>query len=569
MPKVIIQGKPNVINLHDTNDFKALGGEAKIYEKNGIIYKIYLDQSKMIPMSKIQELSVLDRENIVKPKDIILNEKSSVIGFTMDYVKGLPIVALFTNDFRNDNNITPESTLKLVEKIQEEVEFIHSKRCLVVDLNEMNILADEKTYENPYFIDVNSYQTPSFKATAIAPGIRDWKTNTYNTNTDWFSFAILACELFIGIHPFEGRHNKYDSTQFKERVVDCISIFNKDTRVPKATRDFSLIPTEYQNWFIKLFEKGERIPPPTMAGLMNVTQVKIQVIHSTNNFIIQFFKEYDSDIYKYFTFNGKSVSTLKHKLYFDRSEYNITSHKIDVIFTPKMLTPILSKIENGYLVLKDLTTNSIISTNTFCTEKFVINNVLFSRFEGQVTEWNIDHFGGNLICSVSTIWGIMPKSSQIFEGTIYQNILGNSYFLIPVPIQGSSTSCYTKEIKELNNYKILNAKHENGCLIVVADDLKNQNQFYKKLIIRFDKNYDNYDIRVIDVKTTLINFTVLDNGVCVTIHEDDSLEVFHVNIGSKFTKIEDPDISSNMILTKSGVTVMFHVQNKLYTLKMK
>jgi hypothetical protein len=570
MPKVTIQGKPDIINLDDRKDFKVQGGEARIYEKGGIIYKIYLEASKMIPLSKIQELSVLDKPTIIKPKEIVLDSKSGIIGFTMDSVKGQALAALFTNDFRNDNGITPESTLKLVEAIQESINYIHSKDCLVVDLNEMNILADEKDYQTPYFIDVNSYQTKSFRASAIAPGIRDWKTNTFNKVTDWFSYAILACELFIGIHPFEGKHPKYTSAQFKERVIDCISIFNSDSRVPKATRDFSLIPSEYMNWFIKLFEKGERIPPPAMAGLLNVTQVRIQLVHSTNNFIIQLFKEYITDIFKHFTFGGKSVVILKDKLLFDKDEFKISSHKIDVIFTPKMLRPVLAKInQDGFLDLMDLDSKQIINTGVLCSEKFVVNNVLFSRFEGQVTEWNINNYGNSVLCVVETIWDIMPKASQILDGVIYQNILGNSYFFIPVPAQGVSTSCYTKSIPELNNHRIINAKCEGRVLIVIADDLINYTQYNKKFVIRFDKNYDQYDIRILDCKTSQINFTVLDNGVCVNINEDDSLEAFHCNIGAKITRIEDPDISSDMTLTKSGVTVMFHLHEKLYTLKMK
>ena len=152
--KYIIQGKGEIVV--NQNDFISEGGEGKIYGVGDQILKIYTDLKKMIPYAKIQELQSLSRPNILFPKDIILL-KNQVVGFTMDYIKQtVALCKLFTNDFRNKNNIEPHTILKLVENMQETIVFIHDKGCLIVDGNEFNYLVDTKTYTIPYFIDVNS-----------------------------------------------------------------------------------------------------------------------------------------------------------------------------------------------------------------------------------------------------------------------------------------------------------------------------------------------------------------------------------------------------------------------------
>lgn len=115
---------------------------------------------------------------------------------------------LVTNDFRSQHNIQNETILKLIQKLRETVEFIHSKGCLIVDGNEMNYLISED-FENVYFIDVDSYQTPSAKAHSYSTSTIDpliEKSNKFTQESDWFIFGIIACTLLVGIHPFKGTY---------------------------------------------------------------------------------------------------------------------------------------------------------------------------------------------------------------------------------------------------------------------------------------------------------------------------------------------------------------------------
>ena len=68
-----------------------------------------------------------------------------------------------------------------------------------------NFLID-RDMQHVLFIDVDSYQTAGFPATAIMDSIRDRHSSTYSAGTDWFSFAILAFQMFVGVHPYRGKH---------------------------------------------------------------------------------------------------------------------------------------------------------------------------------------------------------------------------------------------------------------------------------------------------------------------------------------------------------------------------
>lgn len=563
MAKYFIQGKGE-INLNQ-NDFMAEGGEGKIFSKNKTVYKIYTDLSKMIPISKFQELSVLDLPNIIRPKDLILDKNKKMQGFTMDLVDGVSLCKLFTNDFRDRNKITPQNIKKLVENMIETILFIHDKKCLLVDGNEMNYLVDNNNFETPYFIDVNSYQTPSFPATVIMPSIRDYNCSTFSTLTDWFSFAIVSFQLFVGIHPFKGKHPSYKPNQLVDRMKNNVSVFNKEVKLPATCRDFSYIPDEFRDWYINLFEKGNRTNPPKVIGIINISQVKSKIIQTTDNFELQFHSQYDEKIVKVKFYNMMKVVTTTNQILINKLNYRVSDSNIDVVFSENMLNPIFVKLENNRLVLFNVKKQEQIKTEIECSEKIIIENTIFVKFEGNLIEISLKEFSDKIIPSIKHVWNIMPKSSQMLKGLIYQNVLGKSYLVIPKPEPVKNSSCQILYIPELDGYRVIDGKYENGVCMIIG----NKNNIYDKIIIKFDG--DKYTTRILsDVDLNSINFVVLDNGICVSINEDEEIEIFSNNINStSINIIRDPDIDSSMNLCKDGVKVCFFKDQELYTLTMK
>jgi len=246
------------VNLTD-RDFLAAGGQGSVYKYKDFAVKIYHDPKQMIPVKKVRELSTLNCDNILAPSLLVFDSSHHPIGFAMPFAKGTEVICkLFTTGFRNQIGFNEQATTDLVKKIQQIVAQVHSNKCLIVDLNEFSLLVDSKKYEKPYFCDVDSWQTPSYPALALMESVRDRliKQNKWTELSDWFSFAIVAFQLYIGIHPYKGMHPDYSPKDWIQRMQDGVSVFDKKTIIPPSCRPFSVIPKAHFNWFQEIFKNA-------------------------------------------------------------------------------------------------------------------------------------------------------------------------------------------------------------------------------------------------------------------------------------------------------------------------
>lgn len=562
--QVKILGKEK-INL-EKNDYVTEGGEGQIYKKNKLVFKIYTDLSKMVPEGKIKELQELNvNDQIIVPLDILLDSKGKVIGFTMkEVIDSSPLCQLFTNSFRDRNYITEKTTMELVENIQKGIEFVHSKDCLLVDVNELNFLVSNNGFTYPWFIDTNSYKTRSFPPTAIMPSVRDYSTKDFTRLTDWYSFAILAFQLFVGIHPYKGKHPDYSSKDLIERMKNNISVFDSKVSLPKAVRDFSYIPSEYMKWFKDLFVDRKRVPPPSVSGLLTVIQVATTIATGTDKFIIKLEKEYENDILGFKVLFGSRLCLTKDKIYIGKTSYPCPKRSIAII-TPKTGKVITASIDKGILKMECPTTGKSISgCEIQCDSIMDVDHTLYVKNEGKLIEIVFVEINDNLMASPKIVADIMVKSSIMFNGCVHQNILGKCWFAIPTPGNGTQVLA----IPELDGHRMMSAKYERFVLVVSSFK---GNKYYKTTI-RFDKNnFKVYDTRLDeDVSMFDINFTVLDNGLVISIINDGELEMF-VNTpnSNKISIIQDPVIEERMTLCRDGQQVLFYKENKLFSLKTK
>ncbi len=558
--KIFVNGK--AINLTQKN-YVTKGGEGKIFKRGDTAFKIYEDLQKMIPLAKIGELNQLVHPSIVHPKDPIYNESKHLIGFTMDWLDGniVALCKLFTNTFRDNNKISSDSTIELVENIKNATYFIHQHKCLIVDGNELNYMVEDD-FVTPYFIDVNSWKTPSFGATAIMPSIRDWSTDDFNEGTDWFSFAIVAFQLFVGIHPFKGKHKGYKKNDFRQRIIDGVSVFNTEVTLPPTVRDFNLIPSSYKDWFFKMFEHGNRKPPPHLPGDIGQIQVTVHLIQSTDNFEIRELLEFEDNII-YHNSQLNLTKTQSH-IYLGKS----TKYKIDdeeVVFTPLEQLPIFVKIVDDKVQFKCIGQDNP-SINLTVTDKMIVNNILYLRNGDKLMEMDFKVMGGKVHSIIKRTWNIEANSSKLFSNVIYQSALGTTVLAIPTSTYTQS-SFITKRIPELDDFQIMDAKYDNGVCVLIG----HKSSRFTRIVIIFDEKHDKYRCRYIhDIDYAPINFVCLDNGVCVMLTDDDAIEIFLNKVNKPDVKrIEDPVINSTMQLCKDGTILKFFRDNKIYKIKMK
>lgn len=565
--KYTIRGKGATVDLNQKH-FLAAGGEGKVYVKDKLAYKI-CEPGKMIPDGKFQELSVLDHPKIVRPQDVLLDGKDNPVGYTMQYVTDTYVLCqLFTKAFRNRNNITPEMSLKLVQQMQDTISFVHSRNVLLVDLNELNFLMSQH-FTDIFFIDVNSYQTKSYPAMAIMDSIRDRHCNNhFTTETDWFSFAIVSFQMMIGIHPFKGRHPSY--ADLDARMKANISVLNPDVSYPTgACMPFSVIPDNYLEWYKAVFEKGMRVAPPTgLVGKIYIVQPSVKKIAGSNNFEIIELYDFGEEIVGYFQHGGKEVALTTGSLFIDRHKQPnyVPSKNTEICFTPKALKPISVSLENNRLKLLNLVEDKELAFTLQVNNFMTYEGRLYATTGTQILEILFTEIGNNILVSSHHIGNVLGQAATVFDGVVLQNLF-DAYYASVFP---TSKECRQFALRELDNHKVVDAKYERGLLVIVGVDKKTGK--YDRFVFWFtqqaDKSWKTNHMVVKDITFTGLNFTVLDNGTCVLINEEEKLEVFKVADPTKKKEIDDPVIEADMLLSSRGSQVLFTRDNKVYSISM-
>lgn len=562
---VYVQGNANAIDL-GTKEFLAQGGEGSVYAKSGVAYKIYTDSSKMISTDKIKELSVLKKKNILNPKNILLNTSNKPIGYTMDHIsKTSALCQVFTKAFRDRNKINNDNIIDLVKNMQTTVDYIHSNNILIVDLNEMNFLVNDD-FNEVYFIDVDSYQTKHFPATAIMESIRDRHCNgKWSKLTDWFSFGVVSFQLFIGIHPFKGKHPSLSG--FDERMMANQSVFNKQVTIPKVCYPFNVIPQSYLDWYKAIFDQGKRVAPPTdLIPTIIITPI-IKKITGTHNFDIKELLSLNENISDLFSFNGNTIISTTNNVYLNEKPLNIKTKGATFFgVTPKKNNFVLGYIENGHLKLYNCSERQNIEVNLSVDEISNYDGRIYVKTDTDLMEieW-IEINGKPLIPSFRKVANV-HNNSKLFYGVAIQNLLG-TYWATVFP---SSKTSYTVKIDNIKG-QILDAKFDNKVLIVTTSISNGKNIDYNKYIIRFDSSYKTYDIKVrTSNDNSDINFTTLSNGVVCSFNEEQNIVLFKNKKDDILFKVfEDKEIKDDIKLFKDGNNVLFTLEDTLYTLKMK
>lgn len=558
--RYFVQGKGEI--KLGKSDFKAQGGEGSIYVKGSTAYKIYSDPARTIQPAKIAELSVLSQPNIIRPLDLVLNGKNHPVGYSMQHAgKSYALCQLFPKAFRQRNNLTPELVLKLVHRLQEGVAHIHSKGILIVDLNELNFLVSTD-FREIFFIDVDSYQTPSFPATVLMESVRDRHAQGFSVNSDWFSFAVVSFQMFAGIHPYKGSYPplQHATEKLDARMRANISVLHAGVSVPISALPFSVIPSPYLDWYRAVFEEGKRLPPPQEVQAVIAVQLPStpQAI-AGSLFVINELHEFDGPILYH-----DGVLTITHRsVYFEGKRYPKPPFDVKVVVTPRQRHVIAAFSDASGLRFRDLTTDRDIVTEIKGEEVTVSDGQLFIKHAENIFAIDFIELPQKMLLGVRAIANVMMRSTQMFDGVAIQNLLGANYASILMPAGAS----YQVRLPELDGKQILDAKLErNVLMIVVAGGGR-----YDKIIYRFSKHFSTHDVRVIsEIESTEIDFTVLDSGVILHLVDENKLELFSSTVGSTNVRtLSDAALEGDVRLFHRGTQALLARGNKLYRIKLQ
>lgn len=569
--EVFTKGGKHSVILNDTNFLtNGQGGFGKVHKIRYDAYKIFFDKDKAISEKKIEELSHFENTGIVKPKELLYDNLSNVVGYKMDFIDGYQLCQLYSNSFRNKNGLEPKKVVSIVEELQKIIVDIHDKNCLVIDLKDENIITSKKFFM-PYIIDVDSFQTTNFPADAFTPLTKDWISNKFSEVTDWYSFAIVTFQLFVGIHPYRGRHPKYGKNTLERMKHPNSSVINREVTLPKLPRNFSMIPSTYLEWYEKLFEKGERILPPNVTTKIREYKVKTEIFKGTDNLIIKLVKEHSQNIKFYREFMGNNIIVTTGGTVFLGREVKKADDEVEgIVFSEDKQIPIAFYIEKGdikKLNLKSLDGNySVNSTNFEVNGCFLYNGKLFTKAGDKFVNISFIETENKLIPKVILLSSVMETSSKVFDGLIIQNMVGKICLTLPGFRKDNIPTVKNIFVEELEEYKIIDAKYHNKVCIVTTT----KNGIYYKHVIIFDNDFLTYKIRRInDILNYDVNFTVLNKGLVLHIC-DGKMEIFSNDISSdRIKEFRDDVISSDMILCNNGDNVYFYQENKLCQISMR
>lgn len=566
--------------------FRASGGQASVYVKNGKAYKIYTDPVNAIPDAKFQILKGITDPNVIKPEAILLDDKMVNIGYVMNEVQSKNTLGhLFTKDFRNRNKITQDNIVNISSKIRERLPHIHSAGALVVDLNAMNILVPD-SWDDVYFIDVDSYQVAGYPATFLNPAVRDYSvknSNGWSEMSDWYSYAVLMFQLYIGVHPYGGNHSLTDKMPAKDhmeyRMRNNISVFRAGARLPRCASSFDIIPGTFKDWLKAVLEDGKRCAPPDpKGGNAIIIPIAVPFIVSGDNLDISLFGDFGTwALLKYFETGSSTISlvsdyrnvgggNLVRVLYNNRCVYEggMVPGETFVGFTPKKLSPIGFNYYRGKLTFFDYLNKKKEVLETKADEMMMCGDRFYIRNGSGIFELTISEIGDDCLVSAShCVANVLEQATTLYSGVAIQNMLGSIYASVfPVSKTG-----YQIRLPELDNVKIIDAKFDGGILMVVGE-CKGK---YTKFIFRFDEDYTSYDLRKVeDIALSDVNFVTLGSGICVSLTHEDKIEVFSAKKGSSSVKVvENDSIDQGMRLMIVGGRVGFENGGKLYQMKLK
>jgi hypothetical protein len=215
--------------------------------------------------------------------------------------------------------------------------------------------------------------------------------------------------------------------------------------------------------------------------------------------------------------------------------------------------PTMTNLETGTIIPFGLTTEEVSYTNSR----------MYIRTTDRIHEMILTEAGNQIIASTKEAVQVLEHATHLYSGVVIQKLLGSAY----VSLLPESGKAYQIQVKELDHYRIVDAKFDGGVLMVVGQ----LNGKYNRLVFRFDLADQTYDVReILDIQPTGLNFVTLDSGICVSITEEEKLEAFSNHKGSATIKtVEDPVIGGDMKLGKHAGGVIVAKGNKIYRMKMK
>jgi hypothetical protein len=544
--KVTLAGRGH-LTLRDS-DYVAAGGEGTIYRANDTIIKIYSDPQKMLRDGMTDKVRLLadslKHPNIVAPQGVV-TDGSAPIGFYMPFVDGEPMSRVFTSDFRTRTGFDNSDAIDVTYEMRDIVRDAHASQCVMVDANELNWLVKLGSKGHaPKVIDVDSWAIGRWPATVVMPSIRDWNAKSFDANSDWFGWGILAFQIFTGIHPYKGKADGYKPGDLVQRMKDNVSVFDQRVRLPHAVRNFDCIPGPLLDWFEAEFQQGARSIPPSPLDTTKpakAARVMRAVTTATGGLVFErvfaapnqpAIRVYPSGAVVVGNGDLLDMATRKHLAFAVRTA-------AEVIKTPYGW--VVADVINGKPAVLHIDRRPETVTFEMPARRFFsTSNRLFAVTDRELMELQLRILGNKPSLTVWRRWTLQMNSTAWFDGVAVQDVMGAKFIFLPVTV-----GAVQPRVKELDDINVVSGFAQDRFAAFIG---LHADGTYRKVELYFDAQYQTYKAWEGGADSPDLNTALLPNGVGATIVDDGEL-VLYVPSNGKMNRIADKQITTAMRLT--------------------
>lgn len=541
----------------------AEGGEGRIYIHADRAYKLYHDPQRVILAAKLRELAVLDHPSVIRPQTLLLDQQQRPVGYSMARVHGgTPLVRLFARQFQRQQGITAKQLLALCHAMAAVVRLVHRQGCLLVDANELNWLVIAPGYREVVVIDVDSFQTPHYPATAQSPTIHDYQQNGFSEASDWFALAVLVCQLWVGVHPYKGRHPDFSPHDLAGRMRAGVSLFDPAVCLPPSAADPVHIPVPWQDWLRAVLAGGERLAAPDVSrGTMLRLQLPSQVSPRAGGSVsLEVLARHTAPIEWVDCIDGLRVVCCGGQLWSAAGTALDRPAGEGVLLFPRGVDhPLWAQLLDGQLNLISLCDGQVWPAGIAARACFSIAGRLYLLACERLLEVRCRWLGERWHALVVGSWSILPEATQLAEGFLFQTVFGQTRLLIPF----RTGSLAQVVVPELAEHRLLGGRWEAGVAVLVGSRKGQLDRF----TLRFDEHHCHYQLHCVeDISLLAWNLAVLDNGVAVLAGE--SLEVFFRDPNRPVRRELAPGDAADLSLVADGAELLGYRDETLYRLRL-
>lgn len=521
------------------------GGEADIYkDKNkDILYKIFKPHINI--KSKEDKVKYLLQhilpDEIVKPIDIIFNNKNKFVGYVMKMVVGNEMRLLSNNKYCKANNVNTKLILSILMKIRMVMEALHNRNIIIGDFNDQNILFDDNY--NIYFIDCDSWSIDNNQCDCAMDIFLDPEfNNKFTKENDFYSFCIISWKLLTRVHPFGGTYKPNPDMNLIDRMKNRIcAINNTDVIIPKIAKTYKNLSPEYINCMLDVFVNNKR---DFDFGIMNHMNINLKYCSIDNDY---YYNEYQTCPICH---NDAKLGPNKPKYISSESGFKIYE-ALDSNDVKLVLNRYIYLNKNDNIV--DIKSNNKVQYKTDVKYYFTTYGYIedydnkFVIYKKDLNEYTVDKlYKSNIVIDDDKIYYIDTSQSLICVTNTYAGYGMNK-------IATCSAKSYFAVSR--NDYCVLNIYNDK---III-----NINNKMTILDVSMHKQIINYGIRKdIETNNWLILLQTADNKFITLIYSNTCIELYNNNKIMYQCSLDGVEFSNNTLYIPMNSTLRGYSYSK-------